>query len=169
MSNDNRQQDGTNLAPLEAKLVLDGIEDIEILKAKAQEERDARVQEAEARRQLTARAKAAEDKLKETPIKTQDNTKPYSILDDEAASMILDGYKPDEVRFIMQNGGMSVLKDKESFVTIAVEAKREQRKAADAAAQAEGSGKSDILKQYTAEQLKAMKSKDLEKLLPKTY
>lgn len=158
---------------LELEINLDGIEDVETLKAKVKEEREARIKEAEARRQLTARAKAAEDKVKSLtpdPINKQEPTKPYSILDDEAAGLILEGYKPDEVRFILQNGGRKVLDDKTSFVTIAVEAKREQRKAEQAAAQTEGaSGTSDILKKYTTEQLKNMSAKELEKLLPKTY
>ena len=126
-----------NGATLEATLNLEGIDDVAILKAKAQEERAARVAEAEARKQLTARAKAAEDEAKALKAAAnpdpslnnpkKEDQKPYSILDDEAASMILSGYKPDEVRFIMANGGAKVLEDKNSFVTIAVNAKREQR------------------------------------------
>ena len=164
-----------NGGALEPKVNLEGIEDVAILKKMIQEERDGRVTDAEAKRQLTARAKAAEDKLKEIkpsdpPItQPKEETKPYSILDDDAASLILSGYKPDEVRFIMANGGRKILEDKNSFVTIAVEAKREQRKAEDAAAAAEGSGKSDVLKQFTPEQIKNMKASELEKILPKTY
>lgn len=164
-----------NGGALEPTINLEGIDDVAILKAKIQEERNARVTEADARKQLTARAKAAEDKLKEqtadltTINPKKDDYKPYSILDDDAASMILEGYKPDEVRFIIANGGRKVLEDKDSFVTIAVNAKREQRLAEVAATAASGSGQSDVLKQYTPEQLKNMKAKDLEKLLPKTY
>lgn len=167
-----------NGGTLEPKLNLDGIEDAVILRTKAQEERDARVKEADARKQLTARATTAEqafaDYKKAHPeiepvITKKDDPKPYSILDDEAASMILEGYKPDEVRFVLANGGRKVLEDKESFVTIAVNTKRDQRNAEIAASGAEGTGKSDVFKQYTAEQLKNMKSADLEKILPKTY
>lgn len=163
-----------NLEPIN----LDGIEDVEILKAKIKEEREAREKEIEARRQLTARAHTAEEKLKEIktsePPKTEppkkEESKPYNILDDEAAGLILDGYKTDEVRFIMANGGRKVLEDKDSYVTIAVNTKREQRKAEEAASQTDkASGGSDLFKQYTAEQLKKMKAADLEKILPKNY
>ena len=94
-------------------------------------------------------------------------SKPYNILEDEVADLILSGYKKDEVKFILANGGTKALNDKESFVSAAINAKREQRKTEDAVSQTSSSGGvSTGGKHYTDEQLRNMSSEELAKVLP---
>ena len=137
-------------------------ESVEALKASLAKEQ-------EARRQLTARAKAAEEALKKskpsTPAPTPETVdkKGYDL--DEVTDLRLDGYSKEEVKFIMNNGGRKSLED--PFVKVAIEKNREQRKAEQAIPQEE-TGKSEIERKYTQEQLSKMSAEELYKILPKS-
>ena len=138
-------------------------ESVEVLKEKL-------AKAEEAKRQLTARAKAAEDtvrkhKVSETPAPTPtpDNKAKFDL--DEVTDLRLDGYSKDEVKFIMQNGGRKALEDN-SFVKVAIEQIRTQKKAEQAIPDMD-SGKSDIERKYTQEQLSKMSAEELYKILPK--
>jgi len=159
MDQESTPQEGINPeTPVEVTETTESPEELKIKLAEA----------LEAKRQLTARAKTAEEELKRLrPIKKEES-KPYNILDDEVADLILDGYTKDDVRFIMSNGGRKTLEDKNSYVSIAIQTKREQRKAEEAAGKTtDSAGQSEIERKYTPEQLKGMSRAELEKILPR--
>lgn len=126
--------------------------------------------EQEARRQLTARAKAAEEALKkqkvsETPAPTpKPDVKSVDL--DEVTDLRLDGYSKEEVKFIMNNGGRKALEEN-AFVKVAIEKIREQKKAEEAIPDME-SNKSEVERKYTQEQLSKMSAEELYKILPKS-
>lgn len=131
--------------------------------------------EVEARKQLTARAKAEQDKRKALEaelagLKGQTQTKPSAnetkVDLDEVTDLRLDGYTRDEVAFIMKNGGRKSL-ESDPFVKVAIEKIREQKKAENAIPDSD-TGKSEIEKKYTQEQLKNMSAEELYKILPKS-
>lgn len=151
----------------ELEINLDGNEvevDTETLKAEL-------AKKTEAVRQLTARAKAAEEAVKKSreTIKTQEQPQVSNDSDrvqlDEITDLRLDGYSRDEVAFIMKNGGRKSL-DENNFVKVAIEHLREQKKAEQAIPETD-SGKSDIERKYTPDQLKKMPLDKLRELLPK--
>ena len=85
----------------------------------------------------------------------------------DIADYIREGYSRDDVSFIMANGGRKALEDPNSYVSIAVKAKMQQKRAEDAASQAnDTSGMTEIERKYTPEQLRAMSAADLAKILP---
>lgn len=140
-------------------------ESVEALKASLAKEQ-------EARRQLTARAKAAEEALKkqkvsETPAPTpKPDVKGSNSYDlDEVTDLRLDGYSKEEVKFIMNNGGRKALED--SFVKVAIEQIRTQKKAENAIPDME-SNKSEVERKFTQEQLSKMSAEELYKILPKS-
>ena len=147
----------------------EGIDDPQVLRAQL-------AKEADARRQLTARAKKAEEELKsvktqaikaEPTIELSTPPPPVSI-NDEVVDLRLDGYSKQEVEWIMKNGGRKVLDDPNSLVSIAIKAQREQKAAESAANQVSSNvGLSDIERKYTREQLAAMSVKELEAILPR--
>jgi len=153
----------------ELETLREGIDDPIVLK-------DQLRKEADARRQLTARAKKAEEELK--ALKTQaikaepvtsssPDSKPYQI-NDEVVDLRLDGYSKAEVEWIMQNGGRKALEDKTSYTAIAINAKREQQRAEEAASQTTNTaGLSELERKYTTEQLANMSVKELEAILPR--
>lgn len=155
----------------ELETLREGIDDPMVLK-------DQLRKEADARRQLTARAKKAEEELKAEKLKNiqaeptittnePSNSKPYEI-NDEVVDLRLDGYSKNEVTWIMQNGGRKALEDTTSYTAIAINAKREQNRAEQAASQTvETSGQSEIERKYTKEQLTNMSVKELEAILPR--
>ena len=123
--------------------------------------------------QVFARMKKAEEAVKslktksqevkvETPA-TQVDKKGYDL--DEVTDLRLDGYSKEEVKFIMNNGGRKSLED--PFVKVAIEKNREQRKAEQAIPEME-SGKSEVERKYTQEQLSKMSADELYKILPKS-
>jgi hypothetical protein len=125
--------------------------------------------------QLFARTKKLEEENKKlkTSIKPQDTqVKPDVAVDkkvydlDEVTDLRLDGYSKDEVKFIMQNGGRKALEDN-TFVKVAIEKIREQKRAEQAIPQEE-TGKSEIERKYTQEQLSKMSAEELYKILPKS-
>ncbi len=122
----------------------EGIDDPVVLKAQL-------AKEAEARRQLTARAKKAEALAKElqTQGKPEVKSDPLQVNSpapsDEVIDLRLDGYSKEEVAYIMANGGRKALEDKTSFTAIAINTRREQLKAEQAASQTDVSGGEDSL------------------------
>ena len=93
-------------------------------------------------------------------------TKEYS-LNDEVVDLRLDGYSKEDVKFIMNNGGRKSLEDKNSYVAIAINTRKEQAKAeAEANKVVDTSGQSEIERKYTTEQLKNMSAAELKKILP---
>ena len=106
------------------------------------------------------------EKKEETPL--QNNREERSpILDDEAVDLRLDGYSKDEVSFILLNGGRKALEKKDSYVSIAISAKQEQRKAEEESSKAKDTSQMvGTTKKYTLEQLNKMSKKELEKILP---
>lgn len=146
---------------LELELELDGNEDIQALKAELAKKNKI-VQ------QVLARAKKAEAKAKAEPSQIN-NQQEHSKLsfDDETLDLRLDGYTRDEVQFIARNGGRKALDDKTSYVAIALNTKREQQKAEQAASQTgDTSGMSEFERKYTPEMLKNMSSAELAKIVP---
>jgi|SRR5665213_3469520 len=131
----------------ELETLREGIDDPQVLKSQL-------TKEAQARRQITARAIKAETELKalkgakvETPqsetITTQTAT---PVTEDERLELRLDGYSKEEVNYIMANGGRKVLEDKNSYTSIAINTRREQLKAEQAANQTGNSGGEDNLR-----------------------
>lgn len=172
MSNDTGTE-ATISPDAELEKLREGIDDPMVLK-------DQLGKEANARRQITARAIKAEEKAEELkrelaelkaksePITTQPSQEQATpTLNDEVVDLRLDGYSKKEVEWIMANGGRKVLDDPNSFVTIAIKAQREQLKAEQAAsAVGDTSALSDIERKYTPEQLRNMSPSELEKILP---
>lgn len=125
--------------------------------------------------QVFARAKKAEAELKQLKQKSQVVEKPIqeSKLQvdkkgfdlDEVTDLRLDGYSKEEVKFIMNNGGRKALQD-DPFVKVAIEQIRTQKKAEQAVPDID-TGKSEIERKYTAEQLQNMSADELYKILPK--
>ncbi len=124
----------------------------------------------EQNKKLFERAKKAEADLKALKPQAQViKSNPSPDTEDERLELRLDGYSKEEVGFIMNNGGRKSIEDKTSYVSIALNAKREQARAENAASQtADTSTMSEVERKFTPEQLKNMKASDLEKILPKT-
>jgi len=144
----------------ELEINLDMVDDAEALKAELAKKSDAI-------RQLTARAKAAEELVKKSreTSKTVETQAPVSTdYRDEVYDLRLDGYSREEAQFIMKNGGRKSLEDN-NYVKVAIETLREQKKAEQAIPDIE-SGKSDIERKYTPEQLEKMPMEELVKILP---
>lgn len=127
----------------------------------------------ETNKRLYGRVKAAEAELKtfktvQTPTPQPQAQAP--IMDDklwEVAEYIREGYTRDDVDFIIKNGGRDALAKPDSFVSLALKAKQEQRSAEEAAAQTGNSGFGGIERQYSPDQLKSMSAKELADILPK--
>lgn len=119
--------------------------------------------------QVFARMKKLEEAVKKSR-ETSTTTTPQPTVDtkgsyrDEVYDLRLDGYSRDEADFIMKNGGRKAL-ETNTFVKVAIEKIREQKKAEQAIPD-DTSEKSDIERKYTPEQLRNMSSADLAKILP---
>jgi len=149
----------------------EGVDDPQVLKQQLSKE-------AQARRQITARAIKAEEAAKKAKAELEaakasiTETKPSPEqktveLNDDVVDLRLDGYSKKEVEWIMNNGGRKTLEDPNSLVSIAIKAAREQAKAEAAASQVgDTSGLSEVERKYTPEQLRNMSVQDLEKILP---
>lgn len=176
MSDKDTAAEGTISDQTELDTIREGIDDPQVLKAQL-------AKEAQARRQITARAIRAEEDKKAIQIaldayKTAhpENTnndssqehKTYEI-NDEVVDMRLDGFSKKEVEWVMANGGRKALDDANSLVSIAIKASREQSKAeAAASATRDTTGLSEVERKYTLEQMAVMPLSDLEKILPHT-
>jgi hypothetical protein len=159
----------------------EGIDDPQVLKAQL-------AAEAEARRQLTARAKTAEAekkaalaeladlKGKNTTVTTESTISSSTTDTDkvwEVADLISKGYNKQDAEFIEKNGGKAALADPNSYTSIALKAMMEQRTAERAATQTDQSGGEDsflavnfnLPKNPTTADLKKSIA-DMEKALP---
>lgn len=160
MDNENEVIDSTiTETDGELEIVLDDV-DVETLKAEIAK-KDA------ALKQVLARAKAAEAKAKEVkPIVKEKEDKPsYGANFDDALELRLSGYTKEAVDFILKNGGIKSLDN--PYVKAAVQSIKEQE-TAERSIPTNDSGKSDIEKKYTNEQLQNMSAEELEKILPKS-
>lgn len=148
MSDELNGTEATNSDESQLDTLRESIDDPVVLKAQL-------AKEAEARRQLTARARDAETKLKterEARIKleegqTQTITNPPTPTEDERLELRLNGYSKEEVNYIMANGGSKVLEDKNSYTAIAINTRREQLKAEQAANQTGSQGGEDSFRE----------------------
>ena len=125
-----------------------------------------------AKKQILARARKAEEKLKEIkPTAVATATPKEEVSNDsklwEIAEMIQQGYTKADADFITNNGGKEALKDPNSYVSVAIRSVREQRKAEEASNATQSTGMSEVERKYTPEQLQNMSVKELEKLLPR--
>ena len=124
-----------------------------------------------ANKQILARAKSEEARRKAVeaelakikPTQEKTDVKGYDL--DEVTDLRLDGYSKEEVKFIMNNGGRKALED--SFVKVAIEQIRTQKKAEAAIPDME-SNKSEVERKFTQEQLSKMSAEELYKILPKS-
>lgn len=121
-------------------------------------------------KQLFARLKKAEqDKKTESTEVLKSNTPSTETHDTdywkEMMELRISGYSEKEAQYLMKNGGKKAVEDE--FVMAAINAKREEQKATNAAVDTGSSAKSDVEKKYTQEQLSAMSVEELEKILPK--
>jgi len=129
----------------------------------------------ETNKKLFERAKNAEAKLKQ--VKPHINRKEEQSSTDNfatkeeiwaVADYIREGYDRNDVNFILKNGGREALNDSNSYVSVALKAKSEQRRAEQEAAKTtNGGGMSEIERKYTPDQLANMTSAELEKILPR--
>lgn len=151
----------------EIEVLPEGIDDPTVLRAEL-------AKKDKAIRQIHARAIKAETLLKERTEKTEvtnettmsQESKPYEI-NDEVVDLRLDGYSKDEVAWIMKNGGRKELDNSSSYTAIAINARREQTKAEQAANQTtDSAGLSEVERKYTPAQLAAMPIGELENILP---
>lgn len=142
MSDQDNGAEAINSDETQLDTLRESIDDPMVLKAQL-------AKEAEARRQLTARAKNAEAELKEAKeaLIRKDEGKDSSItnqtstpVEDERLELRFQGYSKEQVNFIMANGGTKSLEDKNSMTAIAINAQREQLKAEQAAAQTKTGG-----------------------------
>lgn len=118
-------------------------------------------------KQLFARLKKVEqekksDTLKSNPPASETHEHDYWK---EEMELRISGYTEKEAQYLMKNGGKKALEDE--FVMAAINAKREEQKATNAAVDTGSSAKSDVEKKYTQDQLSAMSVEELEKILPK--
>jgi hypothetical protein len=167
--NQNVNDDTLNIADEDTEIVLDitdDEEDVDVEALKAQNKK------------LYERAKKAEGFTKQSDgswVKTEQPkqitkkavSSQYNILEDEVADLILGGYSKDETKFILANGGREALNNKDSFVAVAINAKREQRKTEEAVSQTSHKGYSTPGgKTFTEEQLRNMSPEEMERVLP---
>lgn len=128
--------------------------------------------------QVFARAKRAEEEkkalkaqleeAKKASIKTEvvkEDKPSYGANFEEALELRFQGYSKEAVDFILKNGGLKSLDN--PYVKAAVQSIKEQEKA-EKSIPTNDSGKSDIEKKYTHEQLMNMSAAELEKILPKS-
>lgn len=173
MSEEDTGSEATISVETELDTLRAGVDDPQVLREQLNKE-------AQARRQLTARAIKAEESAKteraarikaeelQSPTNSQSSSEQEPVtLNDEVVDLRLDGYSKKEVEWIMKNGGRKVLEDQNSLVSIAIKAQREQAKAEAAASSvADTTGMSEIERRYTPDQLRNMSVKELEKILP---
>lgn len=116
---------------------------------------------------MKRKALAYDSSSKPKQINHSVEQKPYDILNDDVADLILNGYSKDETRFILANGGRKALDDKDSFVAVAIASKREQRRTEQAASETSNNGYSvPGGKTITEQQMREMSLEELERNLP---
>lgn len=93
--------------------------------------------------------------------------KPGEILKSPEFRLHRQGYNEEEIELIMNNGGAAILENKTHPLVLGIEAARTQRSAeVAAAAVVDSTGASEVERKYTPDQLRAMPTSDLEKILP---
>lgn len=153
---------------------------VEVVEGESVEDKAARLEEAN--KKLFERAKKAEGFIKQADgtwvkkpqtqkiIKEEKNVPDVDSLKEEIwtiADYIREGYDRKDVEFIMRNGGREALNDPNSYVSVALKSKLEQRRAeAEASKTSNSGGMSEIERKYTPEQLRNMSSEELKKILP---
>ena len=122
----------------------------------------------ELRKAAKAQRAIAQRYKKPSPLKITNKVeqKSYNILEDEVADLILSGHTKDETKFILANGGRKALEDKNSYVSIAINAKREQRKTEEAVSQTSNKAFVAGGKTYSEADLKNMTPEEMMKVLP---
>lgn len=125
---------------------------------------------AKAQRSIANRYKNKPAASKPPIIKTEEDARsvsPRDLLRAEEFRLYRQGYDEDEIDLIVRNGGSKILEDKNNPISLGLQARRAQREAERAAAQTSGnSGVSEVERKYTVEQLNAMSSEELAKILP---
>lgn len=116
--------------------------------------------------QITARAKRAEEEAREYKSKAPTDAKPEDPYKSkfEDLELKVEGFSDEEVAFLKPLGGREAMKS--PHVKAAIETIRAQKKA-EANIPEGDSGKSDIERKYTQEQLRGMSAEELYKILPK--
>lgn len=130
---------------------------------------DSKPQYTETEKQLYARLKKEEARVKELEGKLGEKaptfTQPTNTNDTawrESIELKTDGYSSDEISFILKNGGRGALND--PFVKSAIERSREERKVTESVAM-NVSSKSAIERKYSPADLQAMSADDMEAVL----
>lgn len=108
----------------------------------------------------------AEKKSKPEPQETLPDRE-ENPQNDEIIDLRLEGYSKEEAQFIINNGGRKALEDRNSLVSIALTAKKEQLKAESEAAKAKDtSGATSFEKKFPKDKLEKMSAEELAKILP---
>jgi len=130
---------------------------------------DGQPQYSETEKQLYARLKKEEARVKELEGKLGDKaptiaqpTNTNDIAWRESIELKTDGYSSEEISFIQKNGGKEALND--PFVKSAIERSREDRKVTESVAM-NVSSKSAIERKYSPADLQAMSADDMEAVL----
>lgn len=112
-------------------------------------------------KKLYSRLKSSENK---TPLKNKPQIESEVDYDKKIERLELktEGYNEEEIEFLTQYGGKKALEN--SVVKTALEVLREKQKSEKAAVDSDNSG-SDLEKKYTTEQLRNMKTDELEALI----
>lgn len=148
----NEQQDALNLDAGQAQ---EPELDLEALKEKAAK--------ADEYKKYADRVAAENRDLKKAkePLTTNESS-PISRQDFERLDLKTDGYKAEEIDFIMQNGGRKALEN--PIVMAGIEAVRAKTKSQNATPS--GTGKSAVYQKYTERDLRNMPASELEKIIP---
>lgn len=126
--------------------------DIEALKQKAAK--------ADEYKKYADRVTAENKTLKKSSTTNQSST--VTREDYERLDLKTDGYKSDEIDFIMQNGGRSALEN--PIVMAGIESVRKSKKSIEATPS--GTGKSYTYQKYGEKDLRKMSAEELEKIVP---
>ncbi len=150
---------------------LNGAEETVIPEGESAEDKATRLEEQN--KKLFERAKKAEAKLKEKPAEkvitnnTSTAQSAMDILRDDAFKLYREGYDETEIDVIMKNGGRKILEDKDSPITLGIQARKEQRGAENASSMVNSKSQlSEVERKYSSEQLSNMSAAELSKILP---
>ncbi len=128
--------------------------DIETLKAKAEK--------ADEYKKYADRVAAENAKLKKSKETLPTNDSSPSDERFERLELKTEGYKGEEVDFLMQNGGRKALEN--PLVIAGIDAMRKKQKSTEATPS--GTAKSAVYQKYTEQDLRKMSAEDLEKIVP---
>ena len=117
----------------------------------------------EKNKKLYARLKKEQSSDKKPLVETQSTSIPQTEFARLKLKVDYGITDPEALDFVLKNGGEEALKN--PFIKQTIDNMITQKKAEQAAV-AEESGKSEVDKKYTTEQLKSLPSEELEKILP---